>query len=114
MDELEWANFFGRVMWIGSLLIPIVAGVVTVLVSRRPDVERLRAGFVGTLASVGLGAAGSYVHGDAIIGVLMGAGDIPHYLVASAWHRMWYPLGISLIVGVALALFCLLPKRPAA
>ena len=114
MNELEWAVFFGRVAWVVSILAPTAVGVLTALIANRPNTDQVRTGFTGALAAIALGAAGSFLHGDRIVSTLMGSGDIPYYLVASALHRMWYPLGISLVVGVALALFTLLPKRLAA
>jgi hypothetical protein len=110
MSELEWAVFFGNVIWFGSLISPVAAGLITVLIARREDVDRVRAGLLGTLSTFALGAAGSFLLGERIISATMGSGDVPYYLVAQAWHRMWYPLGISLIIGTALALYSLLAK----
>ena len=114
MDELERMVLIENTIWIGGLVAPVVAGIVTALVARRPDVDRVRVCYMGSLAAFALGAVGSYVAGETILNALGSVGDLPWHLFFRAWHRMWYPLGIGIIVGVALALLALLPKRSAA
>ena len=98
-------------IWYGSLIAPLLVGVITVYVIKRRDAESLRGALVGVVLAVCLGAAGSYAAGTTIIGALMGSGDIPYHLVAQAWHRMWYPLGIALLVATSLTLVVVVPRR---
>ena len=114
MEELEQAVLIGNLVWVGSLVAPIVAGAVAVLASRQPNSDRVRICFMGALAAFALGATGSYIGGEYILGAVDSASDLPWHLFFQAWHRMWYPLGIGIVVGVALALFALYPKRAAA
>lgn len=114
MDEIQQQVLIENIIWISGLLAPLVVGVFTVILSRRTGADQVRVGFIGAVVAFALGAAGSYGAGETILGAVMGGGDIPFHLVAQAWHRMWYPLGIGLLVGVGLALFSLLPKRSAA
>lgn len=114
MDEIQQQVLIENVVWISGLLAPLVVGVLTAVLARRPGADRVRTSFVGAVVAFALGAAGSYGAGETILGALMGGDDIPFNLVAQAWHRMWYPLGLGVLVGVGLALFALLPKRSAA
>ena len=111
MSELEWAVFFDKLIWFGVLLLPIGTTITTLLIARRPHVDTIRAGSIGTFSTLALGAAGSYAIGASVIGVIMGSGDIPYYLVAEAWHRVWFPLGISLI-GASLIMIYTLSVNP--
>ncbi len=114
MDELQQRVLLESMIWYGGLVGPLVAGAVAVVASHRPGVDRVRAGFIGAVGAFAIGAAGSYGAGETILGAMGNAGDLPWHIFLQAWHRMWYPVGIGLFVGVALALFTLLPKRPAA
>lgn len=114
MDELERIVLFDNIVWFGGLIAPLVVGVVTFVLARRPAADRVRVCFVGTLAAFALGAAGSFGAGESILGAMDSVSDLPWHLFFQGWHRMWYPLGIGLLVGVALAVFALLPRRSAA
>ena len=114
MDELERMVLIDNIIWIGGLIAPVVVGVVTAFLARRPSADRVRVCYMGSLAAFAFGTAGSYVAGESILGAMGSVGDLPWHLFFQAWHRMWYPLGIGIIVGVALALFSLLPRRSAA
>lgn len=114
MGEIERMVLIDNIIWIGGLVAPVIVGIVTALIARRPSANRVRVCYMGSLAAFALGTTGSYVAGETILNALGSVGDLPWHLFLQGWHRMWYPLGIGIIVGVALALFALLPGRSAA
>lgn len=114
MDEIERMVLIDNIIWIGGLVAPVIVGIVTALIAQRPSANRVRVCYMGSLAAFALGTVGSYVAGETILNALSSVGDLPWHLFLQGWHRMWYPLGIGIIVGVALVLFALLPGRSAA
>ena len=114
MDEIERMVLIDNIIWIGGLVAPVIVGIITALIARQPRANRVRVCYMGSLAAFALGTIGSYVAGETILNALGSVGDLPWHLFLQGWHRMWYPLGIGIIVGVALALFALLPGRSAA
>lgn len=114
MGDIQRMIMIENAIWYGSLVAPLLVGMVTLYVIQRRDVDSMRAALVGVVLAVSLGAAGSYGAGTTIIGALMGSGDIPYYRIAQAWHRMWYPLGIALLIAISLTLIAIVPRRSAA
>ena len=113
MDELDRMVLFGNIAWYVGLLGPVVAGAVAALLARRPGVDRVRVCFVGALAAFAFGAAGSYLAGESILNAIGSVSDLPWHLFLKGWHRMWYPLGVGLFVGIALALFAFVSRHRA-
>lgn len=74
----------------------------------------MRVCLVGTVAAFALGTVGSYVAGETILGAMGNTGDLPWHGFFQAWHQMWYPPGIGVLVGIALTIYALYPKRPTA
>lgn len=114
MDEIEPMVLIDNIIWIGGLVAPVIVGIVAALIALQPSANRVRVCYVGSLAAFALGTIGSYVAGETILNALGSVGDLPWHLFLRAWHAMWYPLGIGIIVGIALVLFALLPRRSAA
>ena len=113
MDELDRMMLIGNLAWYGGLIAPLVAGATAALLARRPSADRVRVCFVGALAAFAFGAAGAYTAGESILDAMGSVGDLPWHLFLRGWHRMWYPLGVGLAVGFALALFAFVPRRRA-
>ena len=110
MDEPDRMMLLGNLAWYVGLLGPVVAGAVAALLTRRPGVDRVRVCFVGALAAFAFGAAGSYLAGESILDAIGSVSDLPWHLFLKGWHRMWYPLGVGLFVGIALTLFAFVPR----
>ena len=114
MGDIQQQVLIENIIWISSLMGPCIVSVFAVVLARRSGADRIRISFIGAMLAFAVGAAGSFWAGEILIGAIIGGGDIPFYLVAQAWHRMWYPLGIGLLVGFGLALFALLPQSSTA
>ena len=114
MDELERMLLIGNLIWFGSLAAPVIVGIAAALAARRPTADRVRVRLIGVIAAFAFGTVGSYLAGETILEALGSVGDIPWHRFLQAWHRMWYPLGISVLVGITLTVFALYPKQSAA
>jgi len=111
MDEIEQMVLIDKLIWVGGLAAPVIIGVAAVLIARQPEADRVRVCFVGAVAAFALGTVGSYAAGETILTKMDRVTHLPRNLFLQAWHRMWYPLGIGVLVGFALTIFALYPKQ---
>jgi hypothetical protein len=115
MDELENMLFWDNVIGIGSLVAPVVVSLATIALmwrNRRNESERAfeRIGMIGAFLTIAIGVAGSYATGELLLSALV-ASDVPWHLFVRGWHRMWYPAGLGIILGMIPMLFLLKGRK---